>query len=78
MVLISDFFSGETLGFLAASAAFKYAVLYAWHQKRPEKAKLVGRISGLYIHPIKSCGTLSLKEAQCEFNGMYSEGFCDR
>ena len=67
-----------TFAYLAASAALKYGIFMLWHDKRPHQANLVGKVSELHFHPVKSCGTMELKEADCTYNGMYSQGFSDR
>ena len=73
-----DILKDSTLAYLAASAAFKYGIFMWWYDKRPQQAKLVGKVSGIHFHPVKSCGTMELKQADCTFSGMCSDGFSDR
>jgi len=68
------------LGFLAAGAAVKYAVMLRNSKIRPSEAVEVGRVSELFLHPVKSCAPLNIKQGYCSYNGIIDSenGFLDR
>ncbi|XP_013416781.1 mitochondrial amidoxime reducing component 2-like [Lingula anatina] len=55
-------------GILSVSLA-KYVFAW-WAQRSSQNFKLVGRVSGLYLHPVKSCKGIDLLGAECTKLGL--------
>ncbi|XP_064623737.1 mitochondrial amidoxime-reducing component 1-like [Lineus longissimus] len=60
---------------LGLVAGVKLAAAYYFHKKQNG---LVGKVSGLFIHPIKSCGGIMVQEAECDHFGLKVGPFLDR
>lgn len=63
------------LGTLAAGALIKHLCV-AYIAKKDFVR--VGRISELYVWPVKSCGGLNVQAGQCEKTGLFHGGVGDR
>lgn len=59
------------LAYLATSLAVKMIISYL-HGGR--KKKLVGKVSDLYVFPVKSCRGIRVKEAECSHAGLVTTG----
>lgn len=53
--------------FLTASTLLKYWAFRTWYNARPKKAELVGKVTGLRIHPVKSMKGICVEELQCVY-----------
>jgi hypothetical protein len=75
LVMSSDFPPVAVLGTLAAGALIKH--LGAAYTARRDFV-YVGKVSELYVWPVKSCGGLKVQKGQCESTGLFHGGVGDR
>lgn len=72
--------SKALFGFFAAGAIVKFAVMMRGSRARPQEVVKVGSVSELFLHPVKSCAPLSIKQGFCSNEGLIDteNGFLDR
>lgn len=71
----SDISPAAVLGTLAAGALIKH--LGAAYTAKKDFV-YVGKVSELYVWPVKSCGGLKVQSGQCESTGLFHGGVGDR
>ena len=57
-------------GTLCASSAAKFVVMLRCYRRRPADAVLVGKVSELWIYPVKSCPGISGQRARITDSGI--------
>ncbi len=60
----------ELFSTLAAFAALKATFMLSTYRKKHVKASFVGKVSGIFLYPVKSLTGLSLRQARCTFSGV--------
>ena len=63
---------------LAAATATVYGAIWWYRRTTRPVFKPVGKVSEIWIHPIKSCRGLKVSSAECTPAGLYSNGLYDR
>ena len=63
---------------LISGSLLKYVVSLWFRRKKYESFQTVGRVAGIYCHPIKSCARLSVDKAYCSRYGIRYKGVGDR
>jgi len=67
---------------LIVGSALTFAAAAAWYKCRknglPRKWKKIGVLSELWCYPIKSCGVINLKDAECARLGLKNGNLRDR
>lgn len=70
----------EIFAGLILAATLKYGASWWMRRKRNDMFKKVGKVSKIYIYPVKSCKAIRLSEGECtkygiEHNGLHDRGF---
>ena len=61
------------LYFLGLSSALKWYYIWSWNRKQ-----YVGRVSQLFIYPVKSMAGISVTSMECNYNGAKDGQLVDR
>lgn len=70
--------SFQIVAALVAGSALKYIIYYLIEIQESKKYKKVGRVSALYIYPVKSCHGIQVEEGECTYLGLSCFGMTDR
>lgn len=70
--------NGEIFVFLSFTSVLKHVVHYLWRERLPQDVKYVGKVSDLFIHPIKSAQGIQLEQAECTPVAMRHGSLFDR
>lgn len=63
---------------LISGSLLKFAISMWFYKKKYESLKTVGRVSGIFCYPVKSCARLSVDKAYCSRYGLRYKGVGDR
>ena len=68
----------SVLVYISLASVIKQVLHLCWGERRPQEAELVGRVSELYLYPIKSGGGVRVQKTFCSNRGLTNQGVLDR